>query len=88
MEKILIFSFGVFIFYNIILLVSAEKYLSEITSLLNIRDIYPFFLFFITIALVDDKEKFMKTIRFGLIMSVIASIVCHCSEYLRTYANV
>ena len=73
--KILIFSFGAFIFYNMILLVSAKKYLSEITSLMNIRDVYPFFLFFITIALVDDKEKFMKTIKFGLVMSVFAALV-------------
>lgn len=74
LENVLIFSFGVFIFYNMVLLVSAEKYLSEITSLLNIRDIYPFILFFITIALVDDKEKFVKTIRYGLIMSVVAGL--------------
>ena len=72
--KILIFSFGAFIIYNVILLVSAKKYLSEITSLMNIRDIYPFFLFFITISLVDDKEKFMKTVKFGLVMSVVAAL--------------
>jgi len=74
LEKILMFSFGVFIFYNIILLVSAEKYLSEITSLLNIRDIYPFILVFITIAIVNDKEKFVKTLKFVLIMSLVAAL--------------
>jgi len=74
LEKILIFSFGVFVFYNIILLVTAEKYLSEITSLLNTRDIYPFILFFITISLVNNKEKFVKTLRYGLIMSFVAAL--------------
>ncbi len=75
LELILVFFFGAFIFYNVILLVTAEKYLSEITSLLNIRDIYPFILFFITIAIVNDKEKFLTTIKFGLIMSVVASVI-------------
>lgn len=74
LEMILIFSFGAFIFYNLILLVSTEKYLSEITSFLNIRIIYPFLLFFITITVVNDKEKFRKTIKFGLIMSVVAAV--------------
>jgi len=74
LEKTLIFSFGVFVFYNMILLVSAEKYLSEITSILNIRDIYPFILFFIIIAIVDNEKKFVKTIWYGLIMSVVAAL--------------
>lgn len=75
LEMILIFFFGLYIFYNVILLVTAEKYLSEITSLLNIRDIYPFFLFLITIAIVNDKKKFHTTIKFGLVMSVVASVI-------------
>ena len=74
LEKILIFSFGIFVFYNILLLVTAEKYLSEITSLLNIRDIYPFILFFVIIAIVNDKEKFVNTLKFGLIMSFVAAL--------------
>lgn len=73
LEMILIFLFGIFVFYNVILLVSTEKYLSEITSLMNIRIIYPFLLFFITIAIVNTKEKFKRTILIGLIMSVVAS---------------
>ncbi len=73
LEMILIFSFGAFVFYNLILLVSAEKYLSEITSFLNIRTIYPFLLFFITITIVNTKEKFRQTIKFGLIMAVVAT---------------
>lgn len=73
LEIFLIFSFGAFIFYNMILLVSAEQYLSEITSFLNIRMIYPFLLFFITITIVNCKEKFRRTIKFGLIMSVVAA---------------
>lgn len=74
LEMLLMFLFGIFIFYNVILLVSTEKYLSEITSLLNIRTIYPFLLFFITISVVNTKERLMLAIKFGLIMSVIASL--------------
>mgnify|MGYP000907790028 CR=1 FL=1 len=74
LEMLLMFLFGTFVFYNVILLVSTEKYLSEITSLLNIRIIYPFLLFFITISVVNTKERLMLAIKFGLIMSVIASL--------------
>lgn len=73
-EKLLIYLWSGFVIYYILLLVTAEKYHSAISSILNIRDIYPFILFYISTIIINSKEKLIKALKFGLALSIIASI--------------
>jgi hypothetical protein len=73
-EKSLIFSWGFFVVYNVILLVSCEKSLSQITSILNIRLIYPYLLFYAIVVVIDTKKKLIKTVKYFLLLSFVASI--------------
>jgi len=74
MEKVLISFWSCFVIYFILVLVSAEKYHSKITSILNIREIYPFILFYFTPVIINSKEKLIKVLKFVLVLSAIASL--------------
>lgn len=73
-EKVLIIFWNIFIIYYSVRLVASEKYYSKVTSLLNIREMYPYLLFYVSIIIINSKEKLKKAIIFMLAMSVIATI--------------
>ena len=74
MEQMLISVWSCFVVYFILVLISAEKYHSKITSILNIREIYPFILFYFTPVIINSREKLIKVLKFVLVLSAIASV--------------
>lgn len=73
-ERFLIFSFSIFIIYFIIILVTSEMYLSEVTSLMNIRLIYPYILFYVTIVILRNRQQIIAAVKYFLFLSVVASL--------------
>lgn len=74
MEQMLISVWSCFVVYFILVLISAEKYHSKITSILNIREIYPFILFYFTPVIINSREKLINFLKFVLVLSAIASV--------------
>jgi hypothetical protein len=71
--RFLILIWTVFTLFYIILLISSEKYYSKLTPILNIRTAYPFLMFYITLAVVNTKQKLIIIINYFLFLSVVAS---------------
>lgn len=71
--KLFVISWTFFIIYYFILLLSAENLHSQLTPFVNVRGIYPFLFFYITIAVVNNKHKLKKLIKFVSLLTILAS---------------
>jgi hypothetical protein len=74
-ERLVIIAWTVFIVYFAIMAISSEKAFSKISSIFNIRALYGYVLFYFTIAIVDNKQKLITTVKFFVFLSVIGSII-------------